>query len=135
MKKLLLLLILSLGFIGSSNAEEGVNLICERYQVIYASTPLEIHKIKDKPESLVIFYESKRLIHYGSSETFVKSKNSNQIVWKYFNEKNQWRRYYSLDRTTGILSERLQMLVNIKNNEYQDFNTTFWQCKKSENLF
>ena len=135
MKKLFILLLLTLGFIGSANAEEGVNLICERYQVIFASNPLEIHKIKDKPESLVIFYESKRLIHYGSSETFVKSKNSNQIFWKYFNEKNQWRRYYSLDRTTGILSERLQMLVNTKNNEYQDFNTTFWQCKKSENLF
>jgi len=142
MKKLLLTLLILVGLAFQSYAEERVNLICELYQVVYAHDPLEIHKVYDAPESLVIFPESKKLIHYGSSEKYIESKDSNRIVWAYFKEENHWRRFYSLDRTTGILTETLQgdgtWIVpkpGALKTDYQNYSISLWQCKQSENLF
>lgn len=135
MKKLLILLLLSLGLMGLANAEERVNLSCAFYEHFNWNT-YETTKVKPEDESLVIFPEIKMFIYQEVKGNY--SELGNTIAWtftKTIPDIFSTTKEFSLDRTTGVF--KYSYYIYSPGDEILDSkaSTTTGKCNKSENIF
>ena len=130
MKKLLLLLLISLGFMGSVNAEERANLICTLNQSIdYDSA--EIKNLKPTDHSLVVFPEEQMYTYDGNLGLY--NLKGNLITYTacpgYSSCSDAaMKSDFSVDRTTGVFKEYWYVGGELA-------IIFMGKCKKSENLF
>ena len=145
MKKLLLLLLLSLSFIGSANTDEPVNLTCTYYENYNWIDATYQEATITQIDSLVIYPESKIALWEGKNHTYIEEGNSIKWIHNTCDEQNPSyfcsKTEYSLDKTTGILKflwnkilddEKLSKTGKVVLSKYITFS---YRCKKTENLF
>jgi hypothetical protein len=135
MKKILILLLLSLGLMGFANAEERVNLSCAFYEYFKWDNH-ETSKVKPEDESLVIFPEIKMYIYQGVKGNY--SELGNTIAWtltKTIPDIQATTKEFSLDRTTGVF--KYNYYIYNPGDEILDskVSTITGKCNKSENIF
>ena len=131
MKKLLLLLI-SFGFICSTQANERVDLSCTFYESFSPGISVDWFEVEDKEElSLTIFPNTSEFI-FDYFEGEYKTEG-NLIL---FEHDSIFRDAYSLDRVTGAINKIVYNTVKDFNDgkEYV-FLKYRGKCKVIENLF
>ena len=135
MKKLLLLLLLSLGFIGSANAEsiEQVNLTCTFYETFHWD---DLTTTQTTGVSSLIVFPSIGKYIYDGIESYYRTEG-NKIMFSHVNGDDDFglRWGYSLDRTTSIFENDFSMKSAETGNKFKIGLTHKGKCKKTENLF
>jgi len=130
MKKLLLLLILSFGFICSAQANERVNLFCTFYENYSPGIGGDWLEIKEE-YSLTIFPNTSEFI-FDYFEGEYKTEG-NRIL---FGKDSIFRYAYSLDRVTGVFNETIyDAHPDFYDGKEYVFMKSRGKCKVSENLF
>ena len=127
MKKLLLLLI-SFGFICSTQANERIDLSCAFYEV-YNWQLDETHFFTHEEGSLVVFPSVGKYIFDGIEGTY-KTKGNEILFSHKIGDVIGYTYDYSLDRTTGAFEK---LVSNIDRSG--KLNTHKGKCKVVENLF
>ena len=123
MKKLLLFLFLSLGFIGFSNAEslalERVDLSCSFYES-FNWDDLKTTELTPEENSLVIFPQSEQYI-YNSLSGYYTSEGNNILFTHVAGDENFGMKFdYSLDRTTSVFKYDFSIKSETTGNEYTE---------------
>ena len=133
MKKLLLILFISLGITNPANAEsiEQVNLTCTFYETFYwddlrTEQTTGVH-------SLIVFPSIGKYL-YNGIESYYRTEG-NKIMFSHVNEDIGLRWGYSLDRTTSIFETDFSMRSAKTGNKFKIGLTHKGKCKKTENLF
>ena len=129
MKKLLLLLLLSLGITNPANAEsdEQVNLTCTFYETFHWDD-LTTTLLRPEEWSLVLNPEMLQYTYEGITDYYQEVANEIQFMKSLKYE----RKEYSLDRTTAVFKYTLSFLFD---DEWKKAATFKGKCKKAENLF
>jgi hypothetical protein len=133
LKKLLLLLLLSFGFIYSTHANERVNLSCAFYESY--NWQLGKSRLFTHDESSLIVLPSVGKYIYDGIEGYYKTKG-NEILFTHKRGNDEdilgIRYDYSLDRTTGVF----ELLSSDRSgDELFKWLTHKGKCTVSENLF
>ena len=137
MKKLLLILLLSLGFVGSANAEsvEQVNLTCAFYETFHWD---DLTTTDTRPEdmSLIIYPEMKNYTFKGYTASYEEVGNEIQFTFANLEDEDfASKTEYSLDRTSAVFQYTLFFKDSSTNNKWKPGLTHKGKCRKSENLF
>ena len=141
MKKLFLLLLLSIGYSSISYAEERIDLICTLDTIFEWETGERI-KLSPEDHSLVIFPESKEFVYESLSGNYVTKGNKLIFIW----EKTipqalidrgllGARSIFSLDTLTSAFKDDMYTHSDSSNGEYVKGITHSGKCKTAEKLF
>ena len=133
MKKLLLILFISLGITNPANAEsiEQVNLTCSSYETFHWD---DLTTTKTTGVSSLIVFPSIGKYIYDGIESYYRTEG-NKIMFSHVNEDIGLRWGYSLDRTTSIFETDFSMRSAKTGNKFKIGLTHKGKCKKTENLF
>ena len=137
MKKLLLLLLLSLGIINPANAEsvEQINLTCAFYETFHWDD-LTTSDLKPEDISLIIYPEMKLKTFKGYTSSYDEVGNEIQFTFhSSCDDKMCFKTEYSLDRTSSVFQYTLSFKDLGANNKWKPGLTHKGKCKKTENLF
>jgi len=137
LKTLLLALLLTLGFIGSANSEERVDMICTLLNSLEVSSGVT-KKLTPSDYSLVIFPEIQNYMYDGFSGSY--SLKGNSIVYTtcpgYSSCSSAYMKSdFSIDRTTGLIKEYWYTTTKKITKETRPGLIFTGKCKKTENLF
>ena len=141
MKKLFLLLLLSIGYSSISYAEERIDLICTLDTIFEWETGERV-ELSPEDHSLVIFPESKEFVYESLSGNYVTKGNKLIFIW----EKTipqalidrgllGARSIFSLDTLTSAFKDDMYTHSDSSNGEYVKGITHSSKCKTAEKLF
>lgn len=134
MKKLFLLISLSLGIASLTNAEsiEQVNLTCTFYETFHWDD-LTTSDLKPEDISLIIYPEMKNYTFKGYDASYEEVGNEIQFTFhSSCDDKMCIKTEYSLDRTSAVFQNTLS---SKQLGEWKPGLTHTGKCKKTENLF
>ena len=136
MKKLLLLLLLSVGFVCTSYAEERVNLTCTLYDSFNWSDGTTSEVLPEKT-SLVVFPETQKYIFSNITGYYVLDGNLMKFshMWSNCKVNEFCASYdYSLDITSRVWKETFNTR-HVGEKIFKKGLTHSGECVKVENLF
>ena len=131
MKKLLLLILISFGFINFSIANEKVNLSCVYYETFNWDTG-ETSRTTGGG-SLIIFPDTGKYLYDGIEGNY--QTVGNEIRFSHLRSHMNLRWDYSLDKTTTVFEEAFYHRSEKTKNKFIIRLTHKGKCEKTENLF
>jgi len=123
--------LLSVAFVGSTNAEEQINLNCTLYE---GSDGTQAWKLTPEDKTLGIYPESMIMVYEGKIWNYFKEGNSIHSTNSY--DYNGWhfKSKLTLDRKTGVFMTTLKQTL-ISTNKLNMYLSYIGLCKRESNLF